>query len=150
MLLTPRAPSTAVEGALWLCELFEKLVEVVGPGGRLRHFVRPDVRGRALQVVAGIVEQRGQGKSLCRRYPLVAGLVEAAVRIPDVWLDVAYVVDMGAEAHLMPARVLDLFGLVQELREREMRLEAVPVAGIDVLDVAFAVTQNLTSKPLDS
>src|SRR6202022_2761283 len=73
-------------------------------------------------------------------------LVEAAVRIPDVRLDIAYVVDIGTNAHLQPAWELDLFGLVQELREREMRLEAVPVAGLDVLDVAFAVDAEIDVK----
>ena len=121
MLLTPRAPSTAVEGAWWLRQAREELCEAVGAGLRLRHLSGPDVRGRALQAVAGIVEQRGQGKSLCRRYSLVACLVEAAVRIPDVGFDVTYVVDVVSEAHLQPAGELDLFGLVQELREGAAR-----------------------------
>src|SRR6266404_4947261 len=99
MLLTPRAPSTAVEGTAWLYELFEKLVKVVGPGGRLGHFARPDVGRGLLQMVAGVVEQRSQGKNLCLCDPGVACLVEAARRIPDVGLDVAYVVDAVAEAH---------------------------------------------------
>src|SRR3984893_12983336 len=143
MLPTPRPPSTAAEGALWLRERFEERAEAVVAGRRLGHFAGPDIRWGFLQAVAGVIEQRGQGKGLRCRDPLVACLVEAAVRIPDVRLDVAYVVDISADVHLDPARELDLFGLVQELRERQMRLEAVPVAGLEVLDVTFAVDAEL-------
>src|SRR6266446_10653459 len=106
MLLTPRAPSAAAKGALWLRERFEELVEAVVAGLPLRHFAGSHV-GRWLLPVIGCVrgvaavEQRGQSEGLCCRSPLVANLVEAAVRVPDVRLDAAYVVDIGAEAHLM-------------------------------------------------
>jgi hypothetical protein len=50
---------------------------------------------------------------------------------------------VAAEFHLEPPRELDLFGLVQELCERAMRLEAVPLAGLDEFDITFAVDAEL-------
>src|SRR5437870_7682154 len=69
MLLTPRAPSAAAKGALWLRERFEELVEAVVAGLRLRHFAGSHV-GRWLLPVIGCVrgvaavEQRGQSEGL--------------------------------------------------------------------------------------
>src|SRR6266404_7511133 len=104
MLLTPRAPSAAAKGALWLRERFEELVEAVVAGLRLRHCAGSHVGGWLLPVVGCVrgvaaVKQLGQSKALRCRDPLVANLVEAAGRVPDVRLDAAYVVDIGAEAH---------------------------------------------------
>src|ERR1700731_5082505 len=93
MLLTPRAPSTAAEGGWWLRERFEELVEAVVAGRRLRHFTGWDEQRRGLRDARAGFEQRGQGKSLSLRDPLVAGRVEAAVRVPDVGVGAGYVVD---------------------------------------------------------
>ena len=142
-------PSTAAERALWLRERFEELVEAVVASGRLRHFAGSHVGRGLLQVVGDVwgvaaVKQRGQSEGLRCRDPLVAGRVEAAVRIPDVRLDVAYVFVGGiGVAHLQPAWVFCQLRLVEELREREVRLETVPVARLEVRDVTFAVDAEL-------
>jgi hypothetical protein len=130
MLLTPRAPSTAAEGGVWLCQLFQELVEVVGAGGGLGHFAGPHISGRVLLVsrVIGAVEQRREGKSLGPRDALIPGVVEGAGRAPDIGLELAYVEDLAGEMNRGSVVEPGLFGLVEELREREMRLEAVPIA----------------------
>src|ERR1700730_9190666 len=53
MLPTPRAPSAAAKGALWLRERFEELVEAVVAGLRLRHCAGSHV-GRWLLRVGGV------------------------------------------------------------------------------------------------
>src|ERR1700730_2882888 len=98
-------PQLLPRGRCGLRERFEELVEAVVAGFRLRHIAGSHVGWGLLQVVGDVwgvaaVEQRGQSEGLRCRDPLVAGRVEAAVRIPDVRLDVSYVVDIGAPAHL--------------------------------------------------
>ena len=147
--MTPRAPSAAAKGALWLRERFEELVEAVVAGRRLGHFARPHVRGGLLQVtVAGVTSNSGAKAKACA---VANRLWRAASKLPYAFQMLGSTFPTSstcvAEAHLQPARELDLFGLVQELREREMRLEAVPIAGLDVLDVAFAVDAEVNAEP---